>query len=120
MMQFSTILPQDILRHILDHVQLQRRQEQQAIIRRNQNCNYIRFPYRLGTGFCGQPVTRYWTGRNLRIHLTVGLTNLEREAARIMQALDLTEAAEGDGYAISRGSILGDSSSSDDACSSPS
>jgi hypothetical protein len=53
MMQFSATLPRDILRHILDHMQLQQRQEQQAIIRRNQNCNYIRFPYGLRPGFCG-------------------------------------------------------------------
>jgi hypothetical protein len=50
-MQFSTILPQDILRHILNHVQLQLRRERQAIIRRNLNCDCIRFPYGLGKSY---------------------------------------------------------------------
>jgi hypothetical protein len=47
----------------------------------------------------------------------VGLTNPEKEAAHIRQALDLTEAAGRDGYAIFRESIHGDLSSSDDASS---
>jgi hypothetical protein len=101
------------LQHILNHVQLQRRQEQQAIIRMNQNCDCIRFPY----GFCGRPVTGYQTRWNLRIHIIACLTNPKREAARIMQAIDLTEVAEGNRYAISRGSMHGDSLSLDDACS---
>jgi hypothetical protein len=56
----------------------------------------------LWTGFCGWSVTIYQTGRDVRIHFIVGLTNPERVAAWIMQVLDLTEAPEGDGYAISR------------------
>jgi hypothetical protein len=36
-----------------------------------------------------------------------------------MHALDLSEAPKRDGYAIFGGSIHGDSSSSDDACSRP-
>jgi hypothetical protein len=42
----------------------------------------------------------------------VGLTNPEKEAAHIRQALDLTEAAGRDGYAIFRESIHGDLSKS--------
>jgi hypothetical protein len=47
------------------------------------------------------------------------MSQLEREAVRIMQAMDFIEAAEGDGYAISGGSFHGDSSSSDDGRSAP-
>jgi hypothetical protein len=93
--------------------------ERYTIIRRNQNCDCIRFPYGLGIGFCGRPVTGYRTGRNLKIHFTSSLTNPEREVACIKQILDLTEAAKGDGYAISGGSIHGDSSSSNDVRSRP-
>jgi hypothetical protein len=50
----------------------------------------------------------------LRIHFDAGISQLEREAARIVQAVDFTEAVEGDGYVISGGSFHGDSSSSDD------
>jgi hypothetical protein len=55
----------------------------------------------------------------LRIHFTTGLTEAKREAARIMQAVDMAEASEGDEYAISGASFYSDSSSSDDACSIP-
>jgi hypothetical protein len=93
--------------------------ERYTIIRRNQNCDCIRFPYGLGTGFCGRPVIEYWKGRNPKIHSTTCLTNLDKEAVRIMQAIVLIEATERNGYAISGGSIHRDSSSEDDACSRP-
>ena len=81
----------------------------------NQNCDCIRFSYGLETGFCGRPVIGYRTRRNLRIHIIACLTNPKREAARIMQAVDLTEAAERNRYAISGGSMHGDSLSLNNA-----
>jgi hypothetical protein len=67
-----------------------------TIIRRNKNCECIRFLYGLGTEYCGQPITRYRIRRNLRIHFTIDLANPEREAACIMQALSLIEATKRD------------------------
>jgi hypothetical protein len=55
----------------------------------------------------------------LRIHFIIGLTEAEREVAHIMQALDMAEASEGDGYAISGALFYDDSSSSDDARLNP-
>jgi hypothetical protein len=50
----------------------------------------------------------------LGIYFTIDLANPEKEAACIIQALNLTKAVERNGYAISGGSIHEDSSSSDD------
>jgi hypothetical protein len=52
----------------------------------------------LGTGYYGWLVRRNWVARNLRIYFTAVLTNPERKAARIIQALDLMEAPKKEGY----------------------
>jgi hypothetical protein len=49
----------------------------------------------------------------------MGMSQPERKAARIMRAVDFTEAAEGDGYAIFGGSFHGDSLSSNNGRSAP-
>jgi hypothetical protein len=123
----SIVLPEDILLNIferttvqrIDDITVQRRHDRHRIVRRERNCDCDRFPYGRPGGYCGRPVIGYRTGRNLRIHFTARSTAPEREAARIMQALDMAEASEGDGYAISGGSFYGDSSLSDDAHSNP-
>jgi hypothetical protein len=111
----SIMLPEDLLLNIFECITIQRRDDRHQIVRRKRNCDYARFPYRRPGGYCGRPVTGYRTRRDLRIHFTAELTAAEREATRIMQAVDVAEASEGDGYAILGASFYGDSSSSDDA-----
>jgi hypothetical protein len=104
-MVLSPLLPQDILLNIFKRLQPRHRENRHQIARRNISCDCWRFRYGQPGGYCVQPVTRYRTGRNLRIHFDTGLSQLERETARIIQAVDFTEAAKGDGYAIFRGSF---------------
>jgi hypothetical protein len=111
----SIVLPEDILLNIFERITVHRRNDRHRIVRRERNCDRSKFPYERPGGYCGRPVIGYQTGRNLRIHFTIGLTAAEREAARIMQALDMAEASKGDGYAILGASFYGDSSSSNDA-----
>jgi hypothetical protein len=119
LMLLSPMLPEDILLNIFNRIQVQERPDRHQIVWRNIICDCWRFHYGQAGGYCGRPVTGYCTGRNLRIHFAAGMSKPERKAAGIMQALDLTEATEGDGYVIFRRSFHGDSSSSNDRRSAP-
>jgi hypothetical protein len=113
----SIVLLEDLLLNIFERITVQWRDDRHRIVRRERNCDYAKFSYGRPGGYCGRPVTGYRTRRDLRIHFTAGLTAAEKEAARIMQAVDMAEASEGDGYTILGASFYGDSSSSNDACS---
>jgi hypothetical protein len=119
LMVLSPLLPEDILLNIFNRLQPQHKENRHRIARRNTSCDCWRFRYGQPGGYCGRPITGYRTDRNLRMHFDASMSQPERKAAQIMQAVDFIEAAEGDGYAICGGSFHGDSSSSDNGRSTP-
>jgi hypothetical protein len=119
LMVLSPLLLEDIFLNIFNRLQPRHRENRHRIVRRNSSCDCWRFRYGQPGGYCNRPIIGYRTGRNLRIHFDAGMSQPEREAAQIMQAVDFTKVAEGDGYAIFGGLFHGDSSSSNNGRSAP-